>query len=106
MLEASVRYYVSAMADSPEHRSEDLELGERMLEISKEKVYDHGCSEVSLLVFGQNEEAVALYGRKGFGGIDRASVIPHESIRYTCEVLLILDTMRKVVVLPAGVTHM
>ena len=59
-------YYVSTMAVFPKHRGKDL--GERMLEMAKEKAHDRGCSEASLLVFGRNEGAVALYGRKGFRG--------------------------------------
>ncbi len=59
-----------------------------MLNIAKDMARRSGCREVSLLVFEQNEKAVKLYERNGFGVIDRATVVPHESIRYTGEVLL------------------
>jgi ribosomal protein S18 acetylase RimI-like enzyme len=46
-----------------------------------------------LLVFEQNEGAVELYRRNGFRVVDRAPVVPHESIRYTGEVLLMTATV-------------
>jgi ribosomal protein S18 acetylase RimI-like enzyme len=64
-----------------------------MLEMAKEKARDRGCQEVSLRVFGHNEGAVHLYERPGFGVIDRAPVVPHESIRYAGEVLLMTATV-------------
>jgi ribosomal protein S18 acetylase RimI-like enzyme len=79
-------YYVSGMAVFPEYRGRSL--GTRMLEIAREKARQSGCREVSLLVFEQNEGAVRLYERNGFEIIDRAPVVPHESIRYKGEVLL------------------
>ena len=85
-LEVPGSYYISGIAVFPAHRGKGL--GAQMLKIAKEKARESGCSEVSLLVFQQNEEAVRLYERNGFGVIDRAPVVPHESIRYTGEVLL------------------
>jgi ribosomal protein S18 acetylase RimI-like enzyme len=85
-LEVSGSYYISAMATFPEHRGKGL--GTRMLEIANGRARENGCPQISLLVFEQNEEAVRLYERKGFEIIDRAPVVPHESIRYTGEVLL------------------
>jgi ribosomal protein S18 acetylase RimI-like enzyme len=85
-LEVSGSYYISAMATFPEHRGKGL--GTRMLEIANGRARENGCPQISLLVFEQNEEAVRLYERKGFEIIDRAPVVPHESIRYTVEVLL------------------
>ena len=85
-LEVPGSYYVSGIAVFPEHRGEGL--GRRMLEMAKEKARQGGYGEVSLLVFEQNEGAVELYRRNGFRVVDRAPVVPHESIRYTGEVLL------------------
>jgi ribosomal protein S18 acetylase RimI-like enzyme len=85
-LEVPSSYYVSGIAVFPEHRGEGL--GRRMLEMAKEKARQGGYGEVSLLVFEQNEGAVELYRRNGFRVVDRALVVPHESIRYTGEVLL------------------
>ena len=85
-LEVPGSYYISAMATFPEHRGKGL--GTRMLEIANGRARENGCPQISLLVFEQNEEAVRLYERKGFEIIDRAPVVPHESIRYTGEVLL------------------
>ncbi len=85
-LEVPDSYYISAMAVFPEHRSRSL--GAQMLEIAKDKVCGSGCQEVSLLVFEQNKGAIKLYEHNGFRVIDRAPVVPHESICYTGEVLL------------------
>lgn len=85
-LEAPGSYYVSAMALFPTHRGKGL--GTRMLEISRQKARQSGYGKVSLLVFGQNERAVRLYEREGFGVIKRAAIVPHEKIRYTGDVLL------------------
>jgi GNAT superfamily N-acetyltransferase len=85
-LEVPGSYYVSAMALFPEHRGKGL--GARMLEIAREEARWSGCREVSLLVFGQNEGAIELYERNGFEVIDRVRVVPHETIHYTGDVLL------------------
>jgi ribosomal protein S18 acetylase RimI-like enzyme len=85
-LEVPGSYYISGMAVILEHRGKGL--GAQMLKIAKDKAHESGCPEVSLLVFEQNEEAIKVYESSGFGVIDRASVVPHESIRYTGEVLL------------------
>ncbi len=85
-LEVPGSYYVSAMADFPEHRGQGL--GTRILEMARHQVRRSGCRQVSLLVFGQNEGAVELYERKGFEVAGRAPMVPHEKIHYTGEVLL------------------
>jgi ribosomal protein S18 acetylase RimI-like enzyme len=90
-LEVPGSYYISAMAVSPEHRGKGL--GGQMLNIAKDMARQSGCREVSLLVFEQNEKAVKLYERNYFGVIDRALIVPHESIRYTGEVLLMTALM-------------
>ncbi len=90
-LEVPGSYYVSAMAIFPEHRGKGL--GTRMLELAKEQARDHGCRQVSLLVFEQNEGAIELYRRHGFEVIDRALIVPHEAIRYAGEVLLMTATV-------------
>jgi ribosomal protein S18 acetylase RimI-like enzyme len=85
-LEVPGSYYISAMAVYLEHRGKGQ--GAQMLKIAKDKARQSGCSEVSLLVFEQNEGAIKLYEHNGFRVIDRAPVVPHESIRYSGEVLL------------------
>ena len=85
-LEVPGSYYISAMAVFPEYRGKGL--GAQMLKIAKDKARESGCREVSLLVFEQNQGAIKLYEHNGFGVIDRAPMMPHESIRYTGEVLL------------------
>jgi ribosomal protein S18 acetylase RimI-like enzyme len=90
-LEVPGSYYVSALAVFPKHQGKGL--GKRMLEIAKEQARQSGYDKVSLLVFEQNEGAVELYRRNGFRVVDRAPVVPHESIRYTGEVLLMTATV-------------
>ena len=85
-LEVPGSYYVSGIAVFPEVRGGGL--GTRMLQMAKEQARQHGCREVSLLVFEQNGGAVELYERHGFRTIDRAPVVPHACIRYEGEVLL------------------
>lgn len=85
-LEVPGSYYISGIAVFPGHRSKGL--GAQMLEIAKDKACGSGCQEVSLLVFEQNKGAIKLYEHNGFRVIDRAPVVPHESICYTGEVLL------------------
>ena len=85
-LEVPGSYYISGIAVFPAHRGKGL--GAQMLEIAKDMAHQSGCREVSLLVFEQNQGAIKLYERNGFGVIDRAPLVPHESIRYTGEVLL------------------
>jgi ribosomal protein S18 acetylase RimI-like enzyme len=89
-LEVPGSYYVSAMTVFPEHHGKGL--GARMLEMAKEQARDRGCRWVSLLVFEGNEGAVELYRSHGFEVVDRASVVPHEVIRHTGEVLLMTAT--------------
>jgi ribosomal protein S18 acetylase RimI-like enzyme len=85
-LEVPGSYYISAMAVFPKQQGKGL--GKRMLEMAREQARQSGYQDVSLLVFEQNEGAVELYRRNGFGVVDRAPVVAHESIRYTGEVLL------------------
>ena len=85
-LEVPGSYYISAMAVFPKHQGKGL--GKRMLEMAREQARQSGYKDVSLLVFEQNEGAVELYRRNGFGVVDRAPVVAHESIRYTGEILL------------------
>jgi ribosomal protein S18 acetylase RimI-like enzyme len=90
-LEVPGSYYVSAMAVFTEHRGKGL--GTQMLKIAEDEARESGYRKVSLLVFEQNEEAIKLYERNGFEAVDRAPVVPHESIRYTGEVLLMTAPM-------------
>jgi ribosomal protein S18 acetylase RimI-like enzyme len=56
--------------------------------LAKQEARKRQCRQVSLLAFEQNEGAIKLYERNGFGIVDRAPVVPHEFICYTGEVLL------------------
>lgn len=85
-LEAPGSYYVCAMALFPEYRGRGL--GTKLLGIVRELAREAGCTELSLIVFEQNKDAVRLYQRHGFKEADRRAVVPHPLIRYTGDALL------------------
>lgn len=85
-LEAPGSWYICAMALFPEFRGQGL--GTKLLAIARSQAQDGGFNELSLLVFEQNTGAVRLYERNGFETIDRAAVVPHKSIQYTGNILL------------------
>jgi ribosomal protein S18 acetylase RimI-like enzyme len=83
--------YVSGIAFFPEYRGGGL--GTRLLGRAGEMAREEGCGELSLRVFEENERALRLYERHGFEVVDRAAVVPHESISYTGDVLLMKATV-------------
>jgi ribosomal protein S18 acetylase RimI-like enzyme len=85
-LETPGSYYVCAMALFPEYRGRGLGTG--LLEIVRELAREADCTELSLIVFEQNEAAVRLYQRHGYKVADRRAVVPHPLIHYTGDALL------------------
>lgn len=85
-LEAPNTWYICALAIFPEFRNQGL--GTQLLTIARQQAKENGFSEVSLLCFEQNVDALRLYHRNGFKEIDRTPVVPHELIHYTGDVLL------------------
>ena len=85
-LKAPETWYIGALAVFPEFRC--LGIGTQLLSIARLKAREQGFQELSLLAFEQNERAVKLYRRNGFKVIERMSVVPHELIHYTGNVLL------------------
>ena len=90
-LEAPGSWYICAMAFYPEFRGQGL--GTKLLALARSQAQERGYNEISLLVFEQNTGAVRLYERNGFKTVDRAAVVPHESIQYTGDVLLMTATV-------------
>ncbi|MFQ5761318.1 MAG: GNAT family N-acetyltransferase [Acidiferrobacterales bacterium] len=85
-LEAPGSWYICAMALFPEFRGQGL--GTKLLAIARSQAQDRGFNELSLLAFEQNTGAVRFYERNGFKTVDRTTVVPHELIQYTGDVLL------------------
>lgn len=92
-LERPGSLYVCGMAMLPEHRGRGL--GNRMLALAREKARERGFEELSLVVFEQNAGAKRLYERHGFREVARRPVVPHESIRYTGDALLMVADVRE-----------
>lgn len=85
-LKAPETWYIGGLAVFPEFRC--LGIGTQLLSIARLKAQEQGFTELSLLAFEQNERAVKLYKRNGFKVIERMSLVPHELIHYTGNVLL------------------
>ncbi|HKQ32463.1 MAG TPA: GNAT family N-acetyltransferase [Thermodesulfobacteriota bacterium] len=91
-LEKDSTYYIMGVAVFPEYRGKGI--GTRFLELTAGKAREYGLSQLSLIVFEQNEGAKRLYERHGFYEIAREDVIPHDLIHYTgCALLMVKDIL-------------
>ena len=91
-LEKDSTYYIMGVAVFPEYRGKGIGTG--FLELAAEKAREYGLSQLSLIVFEQNEGAKRLYERHGFYEIAREAVIPHHLIHYTgCALLMVKDIL-------------
>ncbi len=87
-LEAPDSLYIAGVACYPEYRGRGL--GTKLIARARERTRELGCTELSLIVFEQNESAVRLYQRLGFAIADRRAVVPHKLIHHTGEALLMV----------------
>ncbi|WP_238393407.1 GNAT family N-acetyltransferase [Myxacorys almedinensis] len=85
-LEAPGTWYICALAVFPEFRGQGI--GTELLSIAHQQAAERGLSDLSLLCFEQNTDALRLYQRHGFEIVDRAKVVPHPLIHYTGDILL------------------
>ncbi|MDX2229789.1 MAG: GNAT family N-acetyltransferase [Leptolyngbyaceae cyanobacterium bins.349] len=85
-LETPGTWYICALALFPAFRGQGI--GTQLLSIAHQQAAKQGFSELSLLCFEQNVEALKLYQRHGFKVIDRNRVVPHPLIHHTGDVLL------------------
>lgn len=85
-LEALGTWYICALALFPKFRRQGI--GTQFLKLAHRQAAEQGFSELSLLCFEQNTEALKLYQRHGFQNIDRARVVPHPLIHHTGDILL------------------
>ena len=87
-LEKDSSYYIMGVAVFPEYRGKGI--GTRFLELAEGKAREHGLSQLSLIVFEQNEGAKRLYERHGFYEIMREKVVRHDLIHFTGYALLMV----------------
>lgn len=85
-LKALETWYIAGLALFPEFRVQGI--GTQLLSIARQQAQKQRFQKLSLLAFEQNERAVKLYKRNGFEVIECMSVVPHELIHYTGNVLL------------------
>lgn len=90
-LEKDSSYYIMGVAVFPEYRGKGI--GTRFLELAAGKARGYGLSQLSLIVFEQNEGAKRLYERHGFYEIAREAVVPHELIHHTGYALLMVKDL-------------
>ncbi len=88
-LEMPGSFFICALALFAGFRGRGV--GTEMLSIARRQAHERGFGTLSLLVFEQNEGAVRLYERNGFKVAGRASVVPHELIDHTGDVLLMVS---------------
>lgn len=85
-LEIPGSLYIAGVAFYPDFRGRGL--GSRMLQVARNQARRAALDSLSLLVFEQNAEAVALYERHGFREVDRRPVVQHAKICFGGDVLL------------------
>lgn len=90
-LEKDSSYYIMGVAVFPEYRGKGI--GTRFLELAEGKALGYGLSQLSLIVFEQNEGAKRLYERHGFYEIAREAVVPHGLIHHTGYALLMVKDL-------------
>jgi len=79
-------FYINILATYPQYRG--MGLGTKLLKAAHALASGAGCSELSLQVFEQNEDAVRLYERRGYREIARLPAVPHQSYPYEGYVVL------------------
>lgn len=90
-LEEDDSYYICGMAVMPEHRGRGL--GTRLLALAEEQAVNKGFDKLSLVVFEQNSGAKKLYDRHGYREAGREAVVPHPSIHYTGDAILMVKEL-------------
>jgi ribosomal protein S18 acetylase RimI-like enzyme len=87
-LEAPETWYICSVAVTPEHRRRGI--GERLMQIARERAREHGYERLSLVVFEGNTAAVRLYRRLGYEIVRSAPIVPHPLIRCSGDALLMV----------------
>ena len=87
-LQEEQSYYIWAVSLYDKFRGQGI--GTAFMEIAELKAKEHGLTKLSLLVFEQNTGAVRLYKRLGYAEAGRQPVVPHQMIKYTGDVVLMV----------------
>lgn len=86
-------YYISSIGFYPEHRGRGY--GRQLMLEAEVIAHSLGLGATSLHVFEQNSAAVTLYRSMGYIEVGRRPVVPHPSIRYEGEVLLLRKSLNR-----------
>ena len=79
-------FYVNALAVFETCRGQGI--GNELLKIAAERARATDCDILSVQVFAENEGALRLYQRCGYGVAARRPIVAHECYPYSTEVLL------------------
>ena len=85
-LELNNSYYICGMALILEYRGKGI--GTRLLALAEQHALAKGFKQMSLIVFEQNQAALALYQRHGYEELMREAIYPHPLIHFTGDALL------------------
>lgn len=91
-LEIAASLYISGLALEPEARGRGI--GTSLLGLAHKRARDMGLSQLSLIVFEENDGALRLYKREGFTEQDRRAIVPHPLIHYTGDAILMAAEVR------------
>jgi len=90
-LEEPNSWYICGVAFYSEHRGQGL--GTKLMGLANRQAKANGISQLSLIAFEENTDAVRLYRRLGYEVVDRAPVVPHPIIKYGGDALLMTRTV-------------
>lgn len=90
-LEQPNSWYICGVAIHSVYRNRGI--GSKLMAVAEEQAKDKGFKALSLVAFEQNTGSVRLYERLGYVITDRAPVIPHPSIHYTGDAVLMVKRL-------------
>jgi len=85
-LQAGGSYYINAVAVYPQFRGRGI--ATRLLERAEAEAIAMSFDRISLHVFAENIAALQLYKRIGYREVARQTVVPHPSLRYCGDLLV------------------
>jgi ribosomal protein S18 acetylase RimI-like enzyme len=85
-LEAPDTYFIQALSVFPEFTRQGI--GSVLLLLARNLAIKRNFTELGLMVFANNTNAVSLYKKYGYREVDRHTVDPHTKTIYSGEVLL------------------
>lgn len=85
---ATGSFYINVVATFPEFEGQGL--GKLLVALGRDEAARRGYSQLSLVVFEQNERAFGLYQHLGFREVARHPAVPHPSIRYGGDLLMMM----------------